>query len=119
MAAAKDTQPNPMETLQADDTTVPLAEPDAKTQKDLPTAQTASPAKLENQVTPTARLVGKLAGPPTPSGCTAKERHCVSTLTTSIEILNLEAPSMVVGCQGGHSGGTGGRRFGRRPALNV
>ena len=53
----------PMETPLADNTTVPLAKPNAKTQKDLLTGQAASPAKLENQVAPTARLVDKLAGP--------------------------------------------------------
>ena len=37
MVDAEDTQPGPMETPSGDDTTVPLAEADAKTQKDLPT----------------------------------------------------------------------------------
>ena len=48
MAHAKDTQPSPVETPLADDTTVLSAEPNTKTQKDLPTAQATSPAKLEN-----------------------------------------------------------------------
>ena len=64
-----------METPPVEDTTVPLAEPNTKTQKDLPTSWAASPAKLENQVTPTVRSVDKLAGPPTPSGHTVKERQ--------------------------------------------
>ena len=44
MADAKDTQPSPMETPPADDTTVPLAKPDAETQKDLPTIWATIPA---------------------------------------------------------------------------
>ena len=97
---AKDTQPGPTETPPADDTTVPLAEPNAETPKDLLTTWATNPAELENQVTPTAGSVDKLASPPTPSGHTVKERQCVSTVTTSMEILNLEAPSVAVGCQG-------------------
>ena len=68
MTNVKDTQPGPMETPQADDTTVPVAEPDTKIQKDLPATQCASPAKLEDLVIPTKISVDKLAGPPTPAG---------------------------------------------------
>ena len=100
MADTKDTQPSPMETPPVDDTTVPSAESNTKTKNDLLTAQATSPAKLENQVAPTAGSVDKLARPPTPSGCTVKERKCVSTLTASMEILNLEPPSVVIGHQG-------------------
>ena len=53
MADAKDTQPGPTETPPGDDTTVPLAEADTKTLKDLPTTQAASPDKVESQVAPT------------------------------------------------------------------
>ena len=56
-ADAKDTQPSPTKTPLVDDTTVPLAKPNAETKKDLPTAWAASPAKLENQVAPTTALV--------------------------------------------------------------
>ena len=63
MADAKDTQPSPTETPLADETTVPLAKPDAETKKDLLTAWAASPAEFGNQVTPTARLVDKSSGP--------------------------------------------------------
>ena len=63
MANAEDTQPSPMETPPVDETTVPLAKPDTETKKDLLTTQTASPAELGNQVTPTDGLVDKSAGP--------------------------------------------------------
>ena len=76
MANAKDTQPGPTETPLADDITVPLAKPDTETKKDLLTTQTASPAKLENQVTSNAGSVDKSAGPPTPSGHPVKESVC-------------------------------------------
>ena len=75
MADAKDTQPGSMETPLADATTVPLAEIDAGTQKDVPTAWATSPAKFKNQVTPTTWSVDKLAGPPTLSGHMVKERQ--------------------------------------------
>ena len=45
---------------------------------------------------------------------------CVlSTVTASMEIMNLEAPSVAVGCQGSYSGGTGRRRLGRGLPLNA
>ena len=75
MADTKVTQPSPVETPLADYTTVPLAKPNTETDKDLLTAQAASPAKLENQVVPTARLVDKLASPPTQAGCMVKARQ--------------------------------------------
>ena len=80
-----------METPPADHITGPLAELDTKTQKDLPTAQAASPAKdtetqndllttqvaspakLESQVAPTARSGDKLTSPPTLSGHMVKD----------------------------------------------
>ena len=74
MTDVRDMWLSPMETPLVDDTTVPSAEPDTETQRDLPTGQVASPAKLENQVTPTAGSVDKLANPPTPSGHTVNER---------------------------------------------
>ena len=40
------------------------------------------------------------AGPPTLSGHLVKEKQCVLALTATMEILNLEAPSVAVGCQG-------------------
>ena len=100
MSDTKDTQSGPMETPAADHTRVPLAELDNETQKDLSTTWVTSPAELENRVTPTARSGDKLTGPPTLSGHTVKERQCVSTLTAAMETLNLEAPSVAVGCQG-------------------
>ena len=75
MADAIDTQPSPMETPPADGTTVPSAKPDTETQNDLPTTQAASSAELENQVALTTGSVDKLAGPPTPSGHTVRERQ--------------------------------------------
>ena len=92
MADVKDTQPSPTETPLADGTTVPSAEPNAETKKDLLTTWATSPTELENQVAPTARLVDKSASPPTPSGHPVKERQYMSTLTATMEILNLEAP---------------------------
>ena len=52
LADAKDTQPSSAETPLVDDTIVPLAKPDAKTQIDLPTTWAASLTELENQVAP-------------------------------------------------------------------
>ena len=75
MIDAEDTRSGPVETLPADDTTVPVAKPNAKIQKDLPATQGASPAKLEDPVAPTAIPVDKLASPPTPASCTVKERR--------------------------------------------
>ena len=69
-----------METPLADDTTVPLAKLDMETQKDLPTAQAASPAELENQVAPTARSVDKLASPPYPIQPCSKRKTGISTV---------------------------------------
>ena len=63
MADGKNTQPGPMETPPVDDTTVPLAKPDTETKKEMLTAWATSPAKLDNQVTPTTGLVDKLASP--------------------------------------------------------
>ena len=62
---AKDTQPSPVGTPPADDTTVLVAEPNAGIQKDLPAAWCASPARLEDLVAPPAILVDTLGGPPT------------------------------------------------------
>ena len=56
--------------------------------------------KLGNQVAPYAGSVDESAGLPTLSGCPVKEKQCVSALTATLEILNLEAPSVVVGHQG-------------------
>ena len=78
-----------MESPPVDKTTVPLAEPDAETKKDLPTTQATSPAKLGNQVAPTARSMDESAGPSIPSGHLVKEKQCVSALTATMEILNL------------------------------
>ena len=82
MADAKDTQPSTVETQLAYDTTVPSAEPNTKTQKDLPTTWAASPAKLENQVAPTAGSVAKSAGSPTPypSWLYGKRKTGISTV---------------------------------------
>ena len=52
MIDTNDTQPSPVKTPLADDTTVPAAEPDARIQKDLPATQGASPTKLEDPVAP-------------------------------------------------------------------
>ena len=90
-ADTSDTQPGPAETPPGDDTTVPLAEADAKTPKDLATAWAASPDKAESQVALTTGLVDKLASPPTPSGHAVEERQCVLTVTASMEMLNWEA----------------------------
>ena len=49
----------------ANDTTILLAKPKARIEKDLPAAQGASPARFEDLVAPTAALVDKLASPPT------------------------------------------------------
>ena len=73
MTDAKDTQPSPVETPPADDTTVLAAKPDAGIQKDLPATWGASPARLEDPVAPTAVLMDKLAGPPTPANHMARE----------------------------------------------
>ena len=62
---AKDTQSGPVETPLVDDTTVPVAEPNAKIQKDLPATWGTSPANLEDLVAPTVVSVDKLACPPT------------------------------------------------------
>ena len=43
---------------------------------------------------------------------------CVSIVTASMEIMNLR-PLSGGWPPGGYSGGTGGRRFGRRLSLNV
>ena len=40
------------------------------------------------------------AGLPTPFGHLVKEKQCVSALTATMEILNLEAPSVAVSHQG-------------------
>ena len=47
----------------ANDTTVPLAEPEAMIEKDWPVTQGARPARLEDPFAPTATLVDKLASP--------------------------------------------------------
>ena len=99
MANAKDTQPGPTETPLMDETTVPSAKPNAETKKDLLNAWAASPAELGNQIAPTSWLVDESEAP-YPSGCLLKEKQCVSALTATMEILNLEAPSVAVGCQG-------------------
>ena len=52
MTDTKDTRPSPVETPLVDDTTVPAAKPNARMQKDLPAAQGASPARLEDLVAP-------------------------------------------------------------------
>ena len=93
MADAEDTQPSPMEALPMDKNTVPSAKPDTETKNDLLTSWAASPAKLGNQVAPTARFVDESAGLPTLSVHLIKEKQCVSALTATMEILNLEAPS--------------------------
>ena len=72
---AKDTQSCPVETPLEDDTTVLVAKPDAKIQKDLPSTWGASPAKLEDPVTPTTILVDKLASPPTLASQTVRKRQ--------------------------------------------
>ena len=100
MADAEDTQPSPREIPSADENTMSLAKPTTETKEDLQTVQATSPAKLVNQATPTARLVDESAGLPTPSGHLVKEKQCGSALTAAMEILSLEAPSVVVGCQG-------------------
>ena len=68
MTDTKGTQPSPMETA-------PVAKSNARIQKDLLAAWGASPVKLEDMVTPTTISVDKLASPPTPASCTAKERQ--------------------------------------------
>ena len=118
MSDAKDTQPSPTETPLVDHITVPSAELDTETQKDLLMAQAASPAELENQIAPFTRSGNKLTSSPTLSGHMVKEAQCISTLTASMEALNLEAPSVAVGHQG-LQWRTGRRRFGGRPPLNV
>ena len=75
MADAEDTQSGPVETPLMDNITVPVAEPDAKIQKDLMTTWGASPAELEDQVAPTNVTVDKLAGPPTPAGHMVRKRQ--------------------------------------------
>ena len=100
MTDAEDTQPGPMEALPMDENTISLAKPDTETKKDLPTTQAASPAKLGNQVGTTAGSVDESAGLPIPSVHPIKEKQCVLALTATMEILSLEAPSVVVGCQG-------------------
>ena len=65
MTDAKDTQPSPVEAPPVDETTVPVAKPNARIHKDLPATQGASPARLEDPVAPTTILVDTLAGPPT------------------------------------------------------
>ena len=100
MADAEDTQPSPTETPPAGKITVPLAKPDVETKKDLLTTWATSPAEFGNQVTPTARSLDESAGSPTLSGHLVKEKQCVLALTVTMEILNLEAPSVAVGCQG-------------------
>ena len=75
MTDAKHTQPSPVETPPADDTTVPVAKPDARIQKDLAATWGASPTKLEDLVAPTAILVDKLASPPTLASCTVRARQ--------------------------------------------
>ena len=119
MANAEDAQPGPMEAPPTDKNTVPLAKPNAETKKDLLTAQAASPAKLGNQVAPTARLVDESAGLPTPSGHPVKEKQCVPALIATMEILCLEAPSVVVGHQGATVEELAEEDFGRRPPLNA
>ena len=52
-----------MEAPPADKNTVPSAQPNTETKKDLPTAKAASPAKLGNQVALTTRSVDESAGP--------------------------------------------------------
>ena len=114
---AKNTQSGPTETSPADHITVPLAKLNTETQKDLltaqaaspakdtemkkglPTAWAASPAKLENQVAPTTGSADESMGLPTPSCHTAKEGLGVPALTASMEALKLEAPSVAVGHQ--------------------
>ena len=89
---AKDTQSSPTETSLADHITVPLAELNPETQKDLLTALVTSLAELESQVAPTTRSVDESAVLPTPSGHMAKEELGVPALTSSMEALKLEAP---------------------------
>ena len=62
-ANAKDTLPGSAETPPGDDTTIPLAQADTETPKDLLTDQAASPAEVESQVVPITRSVDKLAAP--------------------------------------------------------
>ena len=68
MTDAEDTQPSPMETPLA-------AKPDTGIQKDLPAAQSASPTKLEDPLTPTAVSMDKLACTPTLASHMVKERQ--------------------------------------------
>ena len=71
----EDTQLSPVETAPSDDTTALATKPNAKTQKDLPATQGASPTKLEATAASTVVLVDKLAGPPTPASLTVKEKQ--------------------------------------------
>ena len=75
MADAGDTQSGSVETPMVDNSTEPVAEPDVEIQKDLLTAWGASPAELEDQVTPNAMSVDKLAGLPTPTSHMVRERQ--------------------------------------------
>ena len=57
----------------AKDTIVPLAEPEARIEKDLSAAWGASPARLEDLVAPTTTLVDKSASPPTLANSTVSK----------------------------------------------
>ena len=52
-------------TPSVNDTTIPLAKPEARIEKDLPAAKGASPARLEDLVAPTTALLDELASPST------------------------------------------------------
>ena len=104
MTDIEDTQLSPMETQSVNDpippssmykpenkdrgtplangTTVPLAEPKAGIEKDLPATQGASPARLEDLVAPATALLDELADPP--------------TLANSTESKGLEYPKWVM-----------------------
>ena len=100
MANVAYTQPGPTEALPANEGTVPLAKFNTEAKQDLLITWTASPAKSGNQVAPTTGLVDESAGLPIPSSNLVKEKQCVLALTATMEILSLEAPSVVIGHQG-------------------